>query len=234
MRKLNEEVEDLKQHLEIVPDEDDDVYTEANPLTRKVPVVDYEIVNFNNKPHYKIICADVTHQLYVKVDAAGCCWLLLSNSAAEKNDAAKSSKDENIEKQKLEEQHEAEELKKNLEIVADDEDDVFVNVTPLSSKPLIIMDYKIYKKGKKEHFQIIRANGNHQMYLTFSIMLKNFDREDLEVLWKIVKDRFKESQLKEVLDTFLWHTLKVMFEHTVEDSVWKHQKGPKGLARVKN
>nr|GEY09442.1 hypothetical protein [Tanacetum cinerariifolium] len=37
-RKLNEEakeVEDLKQHLEIVPDEDDDVYTEATSLARK-------------------------------------------------------------------------------------------------------------------------------------------------------------------------------------------------------
>nr|GFC65948.1 hypothetical protein [Tanacetum cinerariifolium] len=62
-RKLNEEVEDLKQHLEIVPDKDDDVYTEATPLVRKVPVMDYEIMHFNNKPHYKIIRADVTHQL---------------------------------------------------------------------------------------------------------------------------------------------------------------------------
>nr|GEV43025.1 uncharacterized mitochondrial protein AtMg00810-like [Tanacetum cinerariifolium] len=34
-RKLNEEVEDLKRHLEIVPDEDDDVYTKATPLARK-------------------------------------------------------------------------------------------------------------------------------------------------------------------------------------------------------
>nr|GEW24588.1 hypothetical protein [Tanacetum cinerariifolium] len=34
-RKLNEEVEDLKRHLEIAPDEDDDVYTEATPLARK-------------------------------------------------------------------------------------------------------------------------------------------------------------------------------------------------------
>nr|GEY98376.1 hypothetical protein [Tanacetum cinerariifolium] len=51
---------------------------------------------------------------------------------------------------------------------------------------------------------------------------------------KIVKDRFKKSQPKEVLDVLLWHTLKVMFEHTVEDNVWKHQKGPQGLARVKN
>nr|GEY32291.1 RNA-directed DNA polymerase, eukaryota, nucleotide-binding alpha-beta plait domain protein [Tanacetum cinerariifolium] len=64
-RKLNEEVEDLKQHLEIVPDEDDDVYTEATPLVRKIHVVDYEIINLNNKPHYKIIRADGTHQLQI-------------------------------------------------------------------------------------------------------------------------------------------------------------------------
>nr|GFB29978.1 hypothetical protein [Tanacetum cinerariifolium]GFB31727.1 hypothetical protein [Tanacetum cinerariifolium] len=37
-RKLNEEVKDLKHHLDIVPDEDDDVYTEATPLARKVPM----------------------------------------------------------------------------------------------------------------------------------------------------------------------------------------------------
>nr|GEY55865.1 hypothetical protein [Tanacetum cinerariifolium] len=119
-----------------------------------------------------------------------------------------------IRKEKVEKDQTAKKQK-----VPDDEDDIFVNVTPLSSKPPTIMDYKIYNKGKKEHFQIIRANGNHLMYLAFSIMIKNFDKEDLEVLWKIVKDRFKESQPKEVLDVFLWHTLKVMFEHTVEDSV---------------
>nr|GFD19095.1 hypothetical protein [Tanacetum cinerariifolium] len=43
-KRLNKEAEDvkeLKQHLEIVPDEDDDVYTEATPLARKVPVMNY-------------------------------------------------------------------------------------------------------------------------------------------------------------------------------------------------
>nr|GEX69779.1 hypothetical protein [Tanacetum cinerariifolium] len=66
-RKLNEEVkdvEDLKQHLEIMPDEDDDVYTEATPLARKVPIVNYQIIQLNNKPRYKIIKADGTYQLY--------------------------------------------------------------------------------------------------------------------------------------------------------------------------
>nr|GEW72334.1 hypothetical protein [Tanacetum cinerariifolium] len=35
-RKLDEEVEELKRHLQIVPNEDHDVYTEATPLTRKL------------------------------------------------------------------------------------------------------------------------------------------------------------------------------------------------------
>nr|GFC12554.1 hypothetical protein [Tanacetum cinerariifolium] len=56
-RRLNKEAKDvkeLKQHLEIMPDEDDDVYKEATPLARKVPVVDYQIIHVNNKPRYKI------------------------------------------------------------------------------------------------------------------------------------------------------------------------------------
>ncbi|GKE33770.1 hypothetical protein Tco_1453092, partial [Tanacetum coccineum] len=137
-------------------------------------------------------------------------------------------------KQNIEDEKESDELKKCLEVVPDDGDDVFVDVTPLASKPPTIIDYKIFKQGKKEYFQIFKANGNHQMYCTFSKLLKNFDRKDLEVLWKIVEDRFKKTQPKEVLDIFLFHTLKIMFEHHIEDNVWKHQQGPQGLAKVKN
>nr|GEW83367.1 hypothetical protein [Tanacetum cinerariifolium] len=57
-QKLDEEVEELKRHLQIVPNDEDDVYIEATPLARKVPVVDYEIYTENNKPYYKIIRAD--------------------------------------------------------------------------------------------------------------------------------------------------------------------------------
>nr|GEX01160.1 hypothetical protein [Tanacetum cinerariifolium] len=66
-KKLDEEVEELKRHLQIVPNKDDDVYTEATPLARKIPVVDYQIIELNNKPYYKIIRADDTHQLYRNV-----------------------------------------------------------------------------------------------------------------------------------------------------------------------
>nr|GEX39737.1 hypothetical protein [Tanacetum cinerariifolium] len=42
----------------------------ATSLARKVLVVDYKIINLNNKPHYKIIRADGTHQLLQVVSAA--------------------------------------------------------------------------------------------------------------------------------------------------------------------
>nr|GEW82041.1 hypothetical protein [Tanacetum cinerariifolium] len=60
-QKLDEEVEELKRHLQIVPNDEDDVYTEATPLALKVPIVDYEIYNEHNKPYFKIKRADGAH-----------------------------------------------------------------------------------------------------------------------------------------------------------------------------
>nr|GEX14757.1 copia protein [Tanacetum cinerariifolium] len=63
---MDEEVKELRRHLQIVPNDEDDVYTEATPLVRKVPVVDCEIYTENNKPYYKIKRDDGSHQLYLK------------------------------------------------------------------------------------------------------------------------------------------------------------------------
>nr|GEW35304.1 ribonuclease H-like domain-containing protein [Tanacetum cinerariifolium] len=65
MRFLFKSREEMEKHLEVVDDEDDDVFVEATPLARKVPVVDYQIVLVDNKPRFKIIKADETHQLYI-------------------------------------------------------------------------------------------------------------------------------------------------------------------------
>nr|GEZ75808.1 hypothetical protein [Tanacetum cinerariifolium] len=58
---------------------------------------------------------------------------------------------ERSKKQKVEDDKESEELKRCLEIIPDDEDDLTIDATPLSIKTLII-DYKIYKEGKKSSF----------------------------------------------------------------------------------
>nr|GEY64450.1 hypothetical protein [Tanacetum cinerariifolium] len=58
MRKLSkeaQEAEDLRKRLEIVQDEDDDVFGEATPLAQKVPVVDYQIIVIDNKPKYPLL-----------------------------------------------------------------------------------------------------------------------------------------------------------------------------------
>ncbi|GKC78233.1 hypothetical protein Tco_1129007, partial [Tanacetum coccineum] len=114
---------------------------------------------------------------------------------------------------------------------SNDRDDVTIDATPLSTKSPTLVDYKIYKEGKKCYFQIIRADCNSQMYLTFGKMLKNFNREDLEVLSSIVKARFKKTDLVNYMDNFLLLNLKTMFEHHVEDSVWRNQQG---LVKVLN
>nr|GEU49402.1 hypothetical protein [Tanacetum cinerariifolium] len=62
-QRIDEDAEELKRHLQIVANDDDDVYTEATHLASNVPVVDYQINHEHNKPYYKIIRADGTHQL---------------------------------------------------------------------------------------------------------------------------------------------------------------------------
>nr|GEW69113.1 hypothetical protein [Tanacetum cinerariifolium] len=75
------------------------------------------------------------------------------------------------------------------------DDDVTIEATRISSKSPTIVNYKIYKEGNKSYFKNIRADGNSQSYLTLGRMFKNFNREDLEVLWSIVKEIFEKKRL---------------------------------------
>ncbi|GJT47160.1 hypothetical protein Tco_0955875 [Tanacetum coccineum] len=106
----------------------------------------------------------------------------------ESDKSKKQKLDEKVEAE-VDDAKEAEELKQCLEIVPDDGDDVTIDATPLSVK-IPIVDYKIYQEGKKK---------------------------DLEVLWRIVKARFKKTEPVNYMDTFLHLNLKTMFEHHVED-----------------
>nr|GEY86851.1 hypothetical protein [Tanacetum cinerariifolium] len=120
-----------------------------------------------------------------KKDKAEIVYKSSSKRAGDKQEQEKSKK------QKIEDDKEQEELKRCLEVIPNDGDDVPIDATPLSSTPP-------------------------------TIMLKNFDREDLEALWRMPVDH---------MDSFLMHNLKTMFEHHVEDNVWKNQQG---LVKVKN
>ncbi|GJU23789.1 hypothetical protein Tco_1157131 [Tanacetum coccineum] len=107
-------------------------------------------------------------------------------------------------------------------------EEVAIDAVPLAVKTLIV-GWKIYKEGKKSYYQITRAGGNSQRYLVFSHMLRNFNREDLEDLWKLVKAKYGSTRPVEDLDLVLWNDLKNMFEPNVEDTIWRKQDGYKVL-----
>nr|GEW46823.1 ribonuclease H-like domain-containing protein [Tanacetum cinerariifolium] len=100
---------------------------------------------------------------------------------------------------------ETKELKTNLQIVANDDDDVYTEATPLALK-FPIVDYQILHENNKPYYKIIRADGTHQLFLSFITLLKNFDREDLEMPWKLVQEIFQSSEPKNFLDDFLLNT----------------------------
>nr|GEU55822.1 hypothetical protein [Tanacetum cinerariifolium] len=111
----------------------------------------------------------------------------IRNKQPTKAQAGDEIEQESAKRQRLEKEDDTVELKRCLEIVPEDDDDVIIKATPLSSKSPTKVDYKIYKERKKSYFKIIRADGNSQNYLTFRTMFKNFNKEDLEVLRNIVK-----------------------------------------------
>ncbi|GKF19128.1 hypothetical protein Tco_0067766 [Tanacetum coccineum] len=61
------------------------------------------------------------------------------------------------------------------------------------------------------------------------IMLKNFDREDLETLWKLVKAKHGSTRPEEGYERVLWGDLNTMFKHHIEDTVWRNLQRQKVL-----
>nr|GEU97788.1 retrovirus-related Pol polyprotein from transposon TNT 1-94 [Tanacetum cinerariifolium] len=133
----------------------------------------------------------------------------------------------------IEEAKEAESIKQHLQIVLD-EDDVFTKATSLARK-VPVVDYQVILVNNKPRYKIIKADDTHQLYASFITMLKNFDREDLETLWRIVKERFFTLKPNNFSDEYLLTALKTMFERPDgQDNVWRNQSTVHGQALVKS
>nr|GEY36576.1 hypothetical protein [Tanacetum cinerariifolium] len=129
---------------------------------------------------------------------------------------------------------EDENLKNQLDVVVDEDDDVFVKATPIGRK-VPVVNYEIVMINNKPRYKIFRADDTHQLYTSFITLLKNFDREDLEDLWEIMKARFSTSKPTNFTDDYLLVTLKNMFEKTdAQDVIWRSQQTEQGQALVKS
>nr|GEV19688.1 hypothetical protein [Tanacetum cinerariifolium] len=165
--------------------------------------------------YFKGMSYDDIHPIFEKYFNSNMAFLEKTKEQMEEEDnralkrTSKSLKEKAAKKQKLDE--EAKELKKHLQIVPNNDDDVYTEATPLALK-VPIVDYAIHTKNNKPYFKIIRADGTHHLFLSFLSLLRNFYREDLEVLWQIVKERFASLKPKNFSDDFLLTTLTCMFE----------------------
>ncbi|GJU31428.1 hypothetical protein Tco_1175017 [Tanacetum coccineum] len=69
-------------------------------------------------------------------------------------------------------------------LVIKKEEDIAIDAIPLATKLPVIVDYKLHKE----------------------------DREDLKVLWRIVKAKHNNTRPEDEFERVLWGDLKVMFE----------------------
>ncbi|GKA09414.1 hypothetical protein Tco_0688745 [Tanacetum coccineum] len=56
---------------------------------------------------------------------------------------------------------------------------------------------QFFEKGRNGCYEIMRADGSAKTYLLFSQLLKEFNREDLENIWKLVKAKHGNTRPEE-------------------------------------
>ncbi|GJR40798.1 hypothetical protein Tco_1216482 [Tanacetum coccineum] len=87
-----------------------------------------------------------------------------------------------------------------------------------------VINWEIYSEDSRKYWKIIRVGGHTEAYQTFDDMLKKFDRDDLDKLWNLVKERFRTTKPIEDKARELWVELKRLFKPNDNDTLWKLQR----------
>ncbi|GKD29729.1 hypothetical protein Tco_1240507, partial [Tanacetum coccineum] len=123
-------------------------------------------------------------------------------------------------RQKLEEDAEKDELKGFLDIVPREE--APIEIESISTK-FPIVDWKTCVLTETfMYYQVFRGDGSSKNYKVLSEMLEDFDRLDVEELFRLVKERYSTSR-PEGFDLMLWGDLHTLFEPDEDDEIWRDQ-----------
>ncbi|GJW01358.1 hypothetical protein Tco_1556609 [Tanacetum coccineum] len=98
-----------------------------------------------------------------------------------------------------------------------------MNVAALQTKYPII-DWEIYIEGTRKYRKIIQVGNHTEVHHFFNDMLKAFDRDDLVMLWSLVKEKFNSTKLTDDKEREIWVELKRLFEPDINGELWKLQK----------
>ncbi|GJT43805.1 putative ribonuclease H-like domain-containing protein [Tanacetum coccineum] len=113
-----------------------------------------------------------------------------------KRKVSKARQDKN-KRQKMQDDPEKIIFMEHVEVISDSEE--VINVTPL-------------------------ADGSYKTYRVFWEMLKDFDRVDLLMLYRVFNEKYASTR-PGFDDLLLWGDMKVMFDPDEEDEVWKNHNG---------
>nr|GEX23250.1 hypothetical protein [Tanacetum cinerariifolium] len=85
-----------------------------------------------------------------------------------------------------------------------------------------IIDWKVHSKGQRSYWKITRLGGSSACYQFFIDLLKHLDREDLNQLWRLVKETLSNRPPSSDKEMKLWVKLNRMYEPDKEDQLWTH------------
>nr|GEX07622.1 retrovirus-related Pol polyprotein from transposon TNT 1-94 [Tanacetum cinerariifolium] len=140
-----------------------------------------------------------------------------------KRAAGEKLEQEDAKRQRIKEENESAKLKRCLEIIPEDDDDVTIKATPLSSKSLTIVYYKIYKEGRKIFFKIIRADDNIWKYQQGTTKVLNWKLFDSCGVYCFTTQNMVYYLLVEKMYPFtrnilrqIWNDVRLQVEYEVE------------------
>ncbi|GKE33941.1 hypothetical protein Tco_1453263 [Tanacetum coccineum] len=126
---------------------------------------------------------------------------------------------------------ENDELRLYLTIAQDEEKEVDYEIL---DRKYPIKDWKTENLGTKPQFDeskrseeinmnvVIRSNGQKRHFSTLITVLSIFDREDLNVVYQLVMDKYQD-EMPEGFDRVLWGDLMVLFNPDDVDEFWNSQ-----------
>ncbi|GKF89582.1 hypothetical protein Tco_0263545, partial [Tanacetum coccineum] len=96
-----------------------------------------------------------------------------------------------------------------------------MNHTPLTTKTDSVVNWKIFLQGQRSVYQIIRANRADTVYMSFGAMIKDFIRDDLIELYRLVIQKYETNRPEDAYDRELWSDLRTMFDPPLnEEAIW--------------
>ncbi|GKA42427.1 hypothetical protein Tco_0735087 [Tanacetum coccineum] len=121
-----------------------------------------------------------------------------------------------------ESEEEREAFMKDKVTSASSKSEIGIDAIPTATKPPSIVDWKIIpQSGLKVVYQIIRRDGFDKIYMSFGAIRKDFSRDNLTKLYRLVKKKYGVNRPEEIYDRVLWGDLNTMFDPPLsDDAIW--------------